>query len=87
MASFAAAHGCGPAPVRREIRVGTGWRLHTLVLQRKRGHVEDVDSAGSNPAERTTPFGSASTRPWYGRAARLDTGEGLQVTVVSAVSI
>jgi hypothetical protein len=32
------------------------------------------------------PFGSASTRPWYGRAARFDTGEGLHVTVVSAVS-
>ena len=27
MASFAAAHGCGPALVRRVTRVGTGWRL------------------------------------------------------------
>jgi hypothetical protein len=32
------------------------------------------------------PFGSASAIPWYGVAARLDTGEGLHVTVVSAVS-
>jgi hypothetical protein len=33
------------------------------------------------------PFGSASAIPWCGVAARLDTGEGLHVTVVSAVSI
>ena len=33
MASFAAAHGCGPALVRRVTRVGTGWRLHVLVAQ------------------------------------------------------
>ena len=31
--SFAAAHGCGPALVRRVTRVGTGWRLHVLVAQ------------------------------------------------------
>jgi hypothetical protein len=63
MASFAAAHGCDPAPVRQAVRVGTGWRLHTLVLQRKRDHVEVVDSSGSNPAERTTPVGPAPARP------------------------
>ena len=33
MASFAAAHGCGLALVRRVTRVGTGWRLHVLVAQ------------------------------------------------------
>jgi hypothetical protein len=33
VSSFAAAHGCGPAPVRRETRVGTGWRLPVLVAQ------------------------------------------------------
>ena len=27
------------------------------------------------------PFGSASARPWYGRVARLDTGEGLRADV------
>jgi hypothetical protein len=27
------------------------------------------------------PFGSASARPWYGRVARLDTGEGLHADV------
>jgi hypothetical protein len=27
------------------------------------------------------PFGSASARPWYGRVARLDTGEGLPADV------
>src|SRR6266702_6386740 len=31
--SFAAAHGCGLALVRRVTRVGTGWRLHVLVAQ------------------------------------------------------
>lgn len=31
--SHAAAHGCGSAFVRRTARVGTGWRLHVLVLQ------------------------------------------------------
>lgn len=40
MASHAAAHGCDPAPVRQEIRVGTGWRLHVLVAQRQEASAE-----------------------------------------------
>jgi hypothetical protein len=35
MGSYAAAHGCGLALVRRVTRVGTGWRLHVLVDQRQ----------------------------------------------------
>jgi hypothetical protein len=31
--SDAAAHGCGSVFVQRTARVGTGWRLHVLVLQ------------------------------------------------------
>ena len=138
MGSFAAAHGCGPALVRRVTRVGTGWRLHVLVAQRQRRQVEGLEVAGSNPAGHTDAPGSSDRagpctsgsrgwhlagalmagcsvgrgrpalnrvsdagsiparparalrigvrRPWYGGAARLDTGEGLHATVVSAVS-
>jgi hypothetical protein len=56
MASFTAAHGCGPALVRRVIRVGTGWRLHVLVAQWQRHSVEDAASACSSRAEDTTPL-------------------------------
>jgi hypothetical protein len=37
------------------LSIRSAHRLHALVLQRQRGHVEDVDSAGSSPAERTRP--------------------------------
>jgi hypothetical protein len=30
------------------------------------------------PGQHISPFASARTRPWYGRAARFDTGEGLK---------
>jgi hypothetical protein len=56
VASFAAAHGCGPALVKRVIRVGTGWRLHVLVAQWQRHSVEDAASARSSRAEDTTPL-------------------------------
>ena len=55
MASYAAAHGCGPALVRRVIRVGTGWRLQCARTPTWwRGRPEMPDVAGSTPAERTT---------------------------------
>lgn len=163
--SHAAAHGCGPAFVRRVIRVGTGWRLcgpggqpgvqvridlrscaRPAIMRSWRngrrassrcwcreasrfksgrahfapGSGDPVPFVGATSGGRhlagahggrllcwqgppgfdpglatlvrlqpgqhmIMPFGSASTSPWYGGTARLDTGEGL-VTVVSAVS-
>jgi hypothetical protein len=61
MGSAAAAHGCGSAFVQRTARVGTGRRLHVLVLQfRKRGRPEEPSVAGSTPAEHTRNLQSGS---------------------------
>ena len=60
--SLAAAHGCGPALVRRAVRIGTGRRLHVLVLQLAERLARDARCAGSNPAERTMPLGPTSAR-------------------------
>jgi hypothetical protein len=58
MASFAAAHGCGPAPVRRVTRVGTGWRLHGLVAQQA-----EAPGRGPDPAYRASFRDTASDEP------------------------
>jgi hypothetical protein len=48
---------CGPAPVRREARFDTGWRLHVLVDQMSRSHdPEEIGSARSNRAGDTLPL-------------------------------
>jgi hypothetical protein len=41
--------------------------------------------AGSSPAPGTMPFGSASARPWHGRAVRVGTGGGLHAVVAQEV--
>lgn len=49
------------------------------------GRVLAPAHAGSSPAPGTMPFGSASARPWYGRAARVGTGGGLHAVVAQQV--
>lgn len=94
--SDAAAHGCGSALVSRMARVGTGWRLHVLVLQPwQRGRLEESSVAGSNPAERTVfrwvmgepadPLGfdprASRFDPWA-PSSRLLSGNGKHVSLV-----
>ena len=79
--SSAAAHGCGPAPVKRAVRIGTGRRLAMggSSMAEQRPLVPEVP--GPTPGRPAMPFGSASPCPWYGRGARVGTGERLHVDV------
>ena len=71
--SFAAAHGCGPALVRRVTRVGTGWRLHVLVAQQAEAPGRGPGGCGfkSRLAHRApgskdrTDFCKSASRGWH----------------------
>jgi hypothetical protein len=62
--SFAAAHGCGSAFVRRTARVGTGGGLHAVVAQQVRASARHAEGrrfeAGQPLACRTSPMEEAS---------------------------
>jgi hypothetical protein len=62
----AAAHGCGPAPVKREVRLGTERRLTVRGRSTAGRTALDGKDAGSSPAPGTHAFVAPAVRapPW-----------------------
>jgi hypothetical protein len=67
-AHSAAAHGCGPAPVKRAVRLDTERRLAIRGRLRARRTALDGENAGSIPAPGTHAclVATVSMPPWYG---------------------
>ena len=89
--SYAAAHGCGSAFVRRMTRVGTGWRLHALVAE-----LVDALARGASAPRGAFRFKSgrahnafvapaARARSWYERGHGFESRRRLHSVVARQV--
>lgn len=68
---------CDLAPVRQETRVGTGWRLHVLVLQLGERSARDAGCCGFESRRAHDALRTGVHLLLVKAAARLGTGEGL----------